>query len=108
MQTYQLHDLEVDPSNAVTATPILEGQQLGVKLINIQPGQVIPPHHTEAEAFFLVLKGAGTITVGDNEVSVVPGQLVPAPPATDHALENSGQEPLTVLLVQTPNPFFCC
>lgn len=82
--------------------------QLGAKLICFQPGQGFAPHHTEAEAFFFVVKGEGEISVGDQVFEVTAGQVVPAPPLTDHGIKNTGGGPLALLLVQSPNPFFCC
>jgi len=90
------------------ASTVFETEQLGAKQICFKPGQSLAPHHTEATAFFLVREGSGEITIGDQKYDVSEGQVVPAPALVDHGITNTGSEPLVLLLVQTPNPFFCC
>lgn len=103
-----LGKIESYSSDRPIAHTVHEHKDLGAKLICFEPGQGFDPHHTGAEAFFLVVKGTGEISIGDEVYQVSPGQVVPAPPQTDHGIKNTGSEGLALLLVQSPNPFYCC
>ena len=103
-----LADVESYSDERPAAQSVLDHPELGAKLIGFEPGQSLAPHHTEADAFFLVIKGQGSIAIGDEEHSVVEGDVIPAPAKIDHGITNSGTERLSLLLVQSPNPFFCC
>ena len=103
-----IHDLESYSDEKPMASNVFDSEQLGAKLICFQPGQSLAPHHTESLAFFLVQNGAGEISIGDEVHLVSEGQVIPAPAMVDHGIVNTGSDPLVLLLVQTPNPFFCC
>jgi mannose-6-phosphate isomerase-like protein (cupin superfamily) len=59
-------------------------------------------HHLETEEVYYILRGAGRMTVGDETRGVEAGDAVFIPRGQTHTLENTGQEPMTILLVCGP------
>jgi mannose-6-phosphate isomerase-like protein (cupin superfamily) len=56
----------------------------------------------EAEQVYVVVRGAGTMSVAGDTQEVGEGDLILVPPATDHSIANEGNEPLTCVSVQSP------
>lgn len=59
-------------------------------------------HHLLTEEIYYILHGAGQMTVGDEVREVKTGDAVFIPRGNAHTLENTGQEPMTILLVCGP------
>lgn len=59
-------------------------------------------HHLETEEVYYILHGAGRMTVGEETREVVAGDAVFIPRGHLHTLENTGPEPMTILLVCGP------
>ena len=59
-------------------------------------------HHTETEEVYYILNGAGRMTVGDETQDVAAGDAIFIPRGHVHSLENTGREPMTILLVCGP------
>jgi mannose-6-phosphate isomerase-like protein (cupin superfamily) len=59
-------------------------------------------HHLETEEIYYILQGSGQMTVGDEVRAVKSGDAVFIPRGHTHTLENTGQEPMTILLVCGP------
>jgi mannose-6-phosphate isomerase-like protein (cupin superfamily) len=56
----------------------------------------------EAEQVYVVVRGAGTMSVAGDTQQVGEGDLILVPPATDHSIANEGGEPLTCISAQSP------
>jgi mannose-6-phosphate isomerase-like protein (cupin superfamily) len=56
----------------------------------------------EAEQVYVVVRGAGTMSVAGDTQEVGEGDLILVPPATDHSIANEGSEPLTCVSAQSP------
>ena len=59
-------------------------------------------HHKETEEIYYVLRGTGRMTVGSDVRMVGEGDAVFIPRGHTHTLENTGPEPMTILLVCGP------
>ncbi|HEV2912442.1 MAG TPA: cupin domain-containing protein [Pyrinomonadaceae bacterium] len=59
-------------------------------------------HHLLTEEVYYVLGGSGRMTVGDEVREVEAGDAVFIPRGHAHTLENTGREPMTILLVCGP------
>jgi len=83
------------------------GKQLGCSLIQLAPGKRPWPAHAHMgnEEAIYVLKGTGTLRLGDTERSVKAGDYIafPASPDQAHQLRNSGSEVLEYLCISTMN-----
>jgi mannose-6-phosphate isomerase-like protein (cupin superfamily) len=56
----------------------------------------------EAEQVYVVVRGQGQMTVAGDTGEVAEGDLVLVPPATDHAISNTGERELACVSVQSP------
>ncbi|MGC1853570.1 MAG: cupin domain-containing protein [Solirubrobacterales bacterium] len=56
----------------------------------------------EAEQVYVVVGGAGAMSVAGDTQAVGEGDLILVPPATDHSIANDGQGPLACISVQSP------
>jgi mannose-6-phosphate isomerase-like protein (cupin superfamily) len=59
-------------------------------------------HHLETEEIYYILEGSGRMTVGDEVRDVAAGDAVFIPLKRAHTLENTGDEPMRLLLVCGP------
>jgi uncharacterized cupin superfamily protein len=86
---------------------VLESTSTGVGHLVVEPGALSgPPHcHAAEEELFVVLDGAGTLLLGDEEHPVRAGSVVARPPGTGvpHAFR-AGDGPLTLLAFGTREP----
>jgi mannose-6-phosphate isomerase-like protein (cupin superfamily) len=58
--------------------------------------------HEEAEQVYVVVGGTGTMSATGDTQRLGAGDLVLIPPATEHSVANDGDEPLTLVSVQSP------
>jgi mannose-6-phosphate isomerase-like protein (cupin superfamily) len=58
--------------------------------------------HEEAEQVYVVVRGAGTMSVAGDTERVEEGDLILVPPATDHAIASDGDTSLACISIQSP------
>jgi mannose-6-phosphate isomerase-like protein (cupin superfamily) len=58
--------------------------------------------HEEAEQVYVVVRGAGTMSVAGDTQRVEEGDLILVPPATDHSIANDGEDEFACVSVQSP------
>jgi len=58
--------------------------------------------HEEAEQVYVVVRGAGSMSVAGDTQRVEEGDLILVPPATDHSIANDGDSELACVSVQSP------
>jgi mannose-6-phosphate isomerase-like protein (cupin superfamily) len=56
----------------------------------------------EAEQVYVVLRGAGSMSVAGDTQRVGEGDLILVPPATEHSIANDGEGDLACISVQSP------
>ncbi len=83
----------------------------GLQHVEVAPGKLSAPLHWHSmeEEIFVMLAGAGTLLLGDDEIAVRPGHVVSRPPNTDvaHAF-HGGETGLTYLAWGTREPGDAC
>jgi len=73
----------------------------------LPPGKAVTPHHHHRlEEIYYILSGRGLMTVGDEKREVSAGDAIFIPRNHRHTLENTGAEPIRLLLVCGPAFFF--
>jgi len=73
----------------------------------LPPGcAVTPHHHREIEEIYYIVSGRGLMTVGDEMRHVEAGDAVYVPRGLRHTLENTGREPITLLVACGPAFFY--
>jgi mannose-6-phosphate isomerase-like protein (cupin superfamily) len=58
--------------------------------------------HQESEQAYVVVRGAGTMSVAGDTQRVGEGDLIMVPPATEHAIANDGEAELSCVSIQSP------
>jgi mannose-6-phosphate isomerase-like protein (cupin superfamily) len=58
--------------------------------------------HEGGEQLYVVVRGAGTMSVAGDTQPVTEGDLILVPPATDHSVANDGDGELACLSIQSP------
>ncbi len=58
--------------------------------------------HEDAEQVYVVVRGAGTMSVAGDTQRVEEGDLILVSPATDHAIANDGDGEMACISVQSP------
>ena len=51
------------------------------------------------EEFYYFIAGEGVMWMGDDEVTVKPGDAIMAPPGVDHGFRSTGDDPLKLVIV---------
>jgi mannose-6-phosphate isomerase-like protein (cupin superfamily) len=73
----------------------------------LPPGHAVTPHHhNQLEEIYYILSGHGWMTVGDEKREVGAGDAVYVPRGHRHTLENTGAEPIRLLVVCGPAFFY--
>lgn len=81
----------------------LGSRHLSVTWLEITPGskQTLRSHE-DGEQVYVVVRGAGTMSVAGDTQRVEEGDLILVPPATDHSVVNDGDGELACVSVQSP------
>ncbi len=73
----------------------------------LEPGQEQKVHaHKLEDKIYYVLDGCGTFFVGGETQELGMNQIVFAPAGQEHGVKNTSSEPLSLLVLMTPNPNF--
>ena len=79
---------------------------LGCSYTEVAPGKTGFPfhYHSAIEEGLYILDGTGTLRIGEDKVTVRPGDFIAFPPGpkTAHALTNTGATPLRYLALSAP------
>jgi mannose-6-phosphate isomerase-like protein (cupin superfamily) len=77
--------------------------QASLTLVEVAPAGVIELHsHENGYEMAFVLSGGGVLSLPDGDVELMAGRGVNVPPATAHALKNTGDAPMQILAVHLP------
>ncbi len=80
-------------------------QRLAMTWVEGAPGSEQALHeHADNEQVYVVVRGHGLMKCGGEEQEVGPGTLIYVPPRTQHAIRNTGDEPLVFISATSP-PF---
>ncbi len=86
-------------------TTVAQGEFLFAGLNSFEPGQEHAPHaHAGQDKLYIVLEGAGFVTVGDQEEQLSAGDAAFAPSGVLHSIRNPGPQRLVVMAVLAPPP----
>lgn len=67
----------------------------------LPPGTSVGYHeHGSNEEVYVILEGNGTMTVNGTEQAVKPGDVLLNKPGWSHGLENTGEEPIRILVYE--------
>lgn len=69
----------------------------------LEKGKTIESHIDPMEEIFFIMQGEGEMTVDDETRHVVPGDAVWVPAGSPHALTNSGDDILFIMVIASSN-----
>jgi mannose-6-phosphate isomerase-like protein (cupin superfamily) len=69
----------------------------------LEPGKKIEPHVDPMEEIYFIMSGQGKMHVDDESREVAPGDAIWIPAGSSHALVNTGQSQLFILVVASSN-----
>lgn len=72
-------------------------------VFRIEPGQRVPPHTSAATVILTVVSGSGSVTGGDEERAVGPGDVIAYEPGELHGME-AAEETLVIVATIAPRP----
>ena len=85
--------------------PNAPSQNFGITMLYMPPHSILPVASHEPEECYVIMEGAGTMTLNDKPREVKKGDFIHLPPWCAHGLENTGGEVMTVLVATSPtNP----
>jgi quercetin dioxygenase-like cupin family protein len=95
------------PNRGVVLTGMLgkaRGDAFGLYLGRIEPGcEIAREIHPETTETIYVLSGEAIGVVGEQEIPLVPGQVLHVDKNTHHGLRNAGSQPLEFLVIGSPD-----
>jgi mannose-6-phosphate isomerase-like protein (cupin superfamily) len=85
--------------------PQAPAKNLGLVMFYVPPHALLEPGAHETEETYVILEGRGRMTFARFQREVQKGDFVYLPPWCVHGIENTGTEPLVILIATSPpNP----
>ncbi|MEJ7812498.1 MAG: cupin domain-containing protein [Gemmatimonadaceae bacterium] len=107
MKTYSPHAVALAAtaahSDRPTTTIIHDGPDARLVVFRIEPGQRVPPHTSTSTVMLTVFSGSGSVTGGDHERGVGPGDVIAYEPGELHGMEAT-EETLIIVATIAPRP----
>ena len=108
MLVRRLRDAPVEEWHRLQAHVLMDAGELGARNLSVT-WLTLPAgakqtlrSQEESEQAYVVVRGAGTMSVAGDIQAVGEGDLILVPPATDHSLANDGEVELACVSVQSP------
>lgn len=108
MLVRRLSEVPAEEWHRVRYHALMDAGQLGARNMSVTwlevPAGVEQTLRSDegAEQVYVVVRGAGTMSVAGDTQEVGEGDLILVPPATDHSIANDGGEALACISVQSP------
>ena len=88
-------DLAVEPQPYADYRPIFETNRLNVTHVRIHSGETVPAHtHLDEDQIYYVASGSGYVELDGQRTDVSAGSSVQIAIGVEHAITNTGSEPL--------------
>ncbi len=88
-------DLAVEPQSYADYRPVFETNRLNVTHVRIHPGETVPAHtHLDEDQIYYVASGSGYVELDGERTDVSAGSCVQIEIGVEHAITNTGSEPL--------------
>jgi quercetin dioxygenase-like cupin family protein len=105
MKNYRLDDFMVKPEGKLAKRMIYKDSQVIAFILNIAPGQSLPPHtHFTSTLLLQVLSGNGVLHVDGQPFALAEKQLVQLEGPEKMSVYNTGEQTLVLYVTISPNP----
>lgn len=88
----------------IAARFLVERKDVQVINLVVRAGGTVERHITPVDVFFYVVRGSGSVEIGDEVEQVQAGDLIVSPANIPHGLKASPDGEFSLLVVKTPNP----
>lgn len=108
MLVRRLEDAPVEEWHRLRTHVLMDAGELGARHLSVTwlslpaGAEQTLRSHEEAEQAYVVVRGAGTMSVAGDTQQVGEGDLILVPPATDHSVSNHGEVELACVSIQSP------
>jgi len=92
-----------DVARGVFGKTLLAGE-VKIVLTRVAPGGRFDLHRDDYAHLFYFLGGQGIVWANDQQFSATPGRVVRVSAGDSHAYENTGEQDLTLISTNIPNP----
>lgn len=105
MKLEKIADRMVYSDKTFTKRIIFNEEKVLNFILNLMPGQEIPPHqHEESDLILHVLTGKGELTVDEKQQSIVTGDVVHCTGEEVFSLKNNSEDNISCFIVIAPRP----
>jgi len=104
MKRKTLEELNAGVARPGVTRRVFSGEGATLAFTTLEPGHTPRPHAHPHEQIVYVLSGRLRFTVGDEEATVGPGDMLVVPPGVEHWAQTLGTEPAVDLSVFSPAP----
>jgi mannose-6-phosphate isomerase-like protein (cupin superfamily) len=108
MLVRRLEDAPVEEWHRLSTHVLMDAGELGARNLSVT-WLTLPAgarqtlrSQEESEQVYVVVRGAGTMSVVGDTQAVSVGDLIHVPPATEHAIANDGEAELSCVSIQSP------
>ena len=104
----RLEDAPVEEWHRLRTHVLMDAGELGARNLSVTwlsvpaGAEQTLRSHEESEQAYVVVRGAGTMSVAGDTQRVGEGDLILVPPATDHSVSNDGEAELACVSIQSP------
>ena len=103
MRLANIQDLQRPESQAIFASPLLDGDQSNVRIIRLAQGSALPPHrHGGSDLMLYAAAGEGQLDVPEGPVPFHAGSLAFYRGSEELRVRNTGTTELTLLAFLAP------
>ncbi|MFU0824203.1 cupin domain-containing protein [Clostridium sp.] len=105
MKLDNVKDKMVYLPNSITKRLIFSGEKVLNFILNLMPGQEIPPHqHESSDLILYVIAGGGELTIDDKKQDIAEGDVVYCTGEEMFSLINNTDKNLSCFVVIAPRP----
>jgi mannose-6-phosphate isomerase-like protein (cupin superfamily) len=108
MLVRRLEDAPVEEWHRLSTHVLMDAGELGSRNLSVTwlslpaGAEQTLGSHQEAEQAYVVVRGAGTMSVAGDTQQVGEGDLILVPPATEHSVANDGGADFSFVSIQSP------
>jgi mannose-6-phosphate isomerase-like protein (cupin superfamily) len=108
MLVRRLEDAPVEEWHRLSTHVLMDAGELGSRNLSVTwlslptGAEQTLGSHQEAEQAYVVVRGAGTMSVAGDTQQVGEGDLILVPPATEHSVANNGEADFSFVSIQSP------
>jgi mannose-6-phosphate isomerase-like protein (cupin superfamily) len=108
MLVRRLEDAPVEEWHRLRAHVLMDAGELGARNLSVNwlslpaGAEQTLRSQEESEQAYVVVRGAGTMSVAGDTQRVGEGDLILVPPATEHSVANDGEAELSLVSIQSP------